>query len=231
MGTTGTSETDLSGNNRTGAYVASATRYTTSVGCNQDTPKAAVTFNGTSQCLYVNNNYATSGYAPNTFSLEAWFNTGTTSGGKIIGFGTSRNGVADTNWDRHIYLDRDGRVVFGVYPGSVKIVYTKAGLSYADNKWHHVVATLSSAGQSLYVDGTLAMTDPTVTSAEGVSGYWKVGCGNLDNWQNAATEAAGSTALDYTGPKYFTGRIQFAAVYNIALTPAQALEHFQAGAP
>jgi signal peptidase I len=230
LGTTGTSETDLSGNTRTGAYMASATTSSTSVGCNQDTPKAAVTFNGTSQCLYENNNYVTSGYMPNTFSLEAWFNTSLKSGGVIIGFGASRNSVTESNWDRHIYLDKDGRVVFGVYPGAVKIVYTKAGLSYADGKWHHVIATLSSAGESLYVDGTLAMTDTTVTSAEQVSGYWKVGCGNLDNWRNAATDAAGSTALDYTGPKYFTGQIQYAAVYNSALNATQVLQHYQAGA-
>jgi hypothetical protein len=227
---TGSNETDLSGNGRSGRYVNASTTYTASVGCNQDTPKAAVTFNGTSQCLYVNANYATTGFTPQTFSLEAWFRTGTTSNGKIMGFGTVRNGVADTNWDRHIYLDRDGRIVFGVYPGVVQIVYTKAGVNYADNAWHHVVATLSSAGQSLYVDGTLAMTNPAVTSAEGVSGYWKVGCGHLANWQNAATAASGSTALDYTGPDYFTGQIQYAAVYTSVLTATQVKEHYTAGA-
>jgi len=234
--TGGTSEADLSTFGRTGKYAVTAAPFSTSVGCNQDTPKSAVTFNGTSQCLYENANYQTSGYTPNTFSLEAWFRTSTKSGGVIVGFGASRDTVAESNWDRHIYLDRDGRVVFGVYPGAVKIVYTSATAgsngdgSYADGKWHHVIATLSSAGESLYVDGQLAKTDTTVTSAEQVSGYWKVGCGNLDNWRNAATDATGSTALDYTGPKYFTGQIQYAAVYPVALTAAQVLQHYQAGA-
>jgi hypothetical protein len=229
---TGTGEADLSGLTRphTGRYAVAATVDTTSVGCNQDAPKAAVTFNGTSQCLYVNANYATTNDAPQTFSLEAWFRTGTKSNGKIIGFGTDRTGGADTNWDRHVYLDKDGRIVFGVYPGVVKIVYTPAGVNYADNQWHHVVATLSSAGQSLYVDGTLAMTNPAVTSAEGVSGYWKVGCGHLANWQNAATAAAGSGSLDYTGPDYFKGQIQYAAVYTAPLTALQVNEHYIAGA-
>ncbi|MGV8850695.1 MAG: LamG-like jellyroll fold domain-containing protein [Propionibacteriaceae bacterium] len=229
LGTSGaTTEADLSTNGHTGQYAAATTTTPTLLGCNQDTPKAAVTFNG-SQCLYVNANYATTGYAPNTFSLEAWFRTGTKSNGKVIGFGASRNTVTETNWDRHIYLDKDGRVVFGVYPGVVQIVYTKAGVNYADNQWHHVIATLSSAGQSLYVDGTLAMTKAAVTTAEGVSGYWKVGCGNLANWQNAATAASGSTALDYTGPQYFTGQVQYAAVYSSALTATQVKEHYLAG--
>ncbi len=74
------------------------------------------------------------------------------------------------------------------------------------------------------------MTNPAVTSAEGVHGYWKVGCGNLANWQNAATAASGSTALDYTGPDYFTGQIQYAAVYTSVLTATQVREHYIAGA-
>ena len=78
----------------------------------------------------------------------------------------TKNCAADANYDRHIYLDKDGRIVFGVYPGAVKIVYTAAGRSYADSKWHNVIATLSSAGESLYVDGQWVMTDTTVTSAE-----------------------------------------------------------------
>ena len=223
LSSTSRTETDLSGNSRTGGYVATPTTYSTSVGCPQDTPKAAVTFNGTSQCLYENANYQTSGYYPNTFSLEAWFLTGKASNGVIIGFGDSRTSAADNNWDRHIYLDKNGRIVFGVYPGAVKIVYTSK--SYNDSHWHHVVATLSSAGESLYVDGTLAMTDPTVTTAEQKQGYWKVGCGNLTNWANA-----GSTTLDYNGPSYFTGQIQYAAVYNVALTATQVSEHYAAGA-
>jgi hypothetical protein len=179
---------------------------------------------------------AQANYHPDTFTLEVWFRTGTKSNGKIIGFGTSQNSVADTNWDRHIYLDKDGRIVFGVYPGVVKIVYTSATAgslgngNYADNKWHHVIATLSTAGQSLYVDGALAMTNPTVTTAEGASGYWKVGCGNLANWQNAATAQSGGTALDYTGPQYFKGQIQYAAVYSSAFTATQVQQHYAAGA-
>ena len=226
---TGTNETDLSGNSRSGRYmVASST--SSSIGCLRDTPAASVTFNGSSQCLFMNANYATYGYYPTTFSLEAWFRTSTKSNGKIIGFGNSRNSASDGTYDRHIYLDKDGRIVFGVYPNVVKLVYTAAGTSYADGKWHHVVGTLSGSTQSLYVDGAPVMSQ-TVPSpyAEQAHGYWKVGCGNLSGWQNAATAASGSGALDYDGPSYFTGQIQYAAVYSVALTAAQVKEHYQAG--
>jgi signal peptidase I len=227
MGTTAntrTNQTDLSGNGQTGRYSTSATTDT-SIGCLRDTPAASVVFAG-NKCLYINANYSAS--TPNTFSLEAWFRTSNTSNGNIIVFG-DRTGVADPNHDRKIYLDRDGRIVFGVYPNAVKIVYTAAGKNYADNAWHHVVATLSSAGQSLYVDGALAMTNPSVTTAQDFAGYWKVGCGALGGWRNAATDESGSTANDYSGPTYFTGQLQYAATYTVALTAEQVREHYLAG--
>jgi hypothetical protein len=227
-----TGETDLSGNNHGGHYLESTATSATNVGCGDDTPARSVTFNGMSQCLYMNSDTGTSQTTPNTFSVEAWFKTSSKSNGKIIGFGNSRTTAADTVMDRHIYLDKDGRIVFGVYPGSIKIVYTPAGTNYADGKWHHVVATLSPTattgaggvhkGQALYVDGDLVMANDTVTEAETSTAWWKVGCGNLNNWQNA-------DASPYTGPSYFTGQIQYAAVYTVALSADQVMEHYSAG--
>jgi len=222
MGTGGvTSAPDLSGNSRTGTYQSSTTvSSTVPVACPRDSPVAAVTFNGTNQCLFSPGLLS----APNTFSLEAWFKTSTTGSGKIIGYGSASNSAADGNYDRHIYLDPTGRVVFGVYPGSVQVIATPAGTSYANGAWHHVVATLSSAGMMLYVDGSLAAANATVTTAEGLSGYWKVGCGKLDGW------ADGSGAA-YNGPSYYTGQIRFAAAYTVALTAAQVTARYQAGTP
>lgn len=227
LGASGSTEADLTGNGRSGVYtltVGTSTSYT----CPRDTPKASVTFNG-ANCLYPSSNATLTN--PNVFSLEAWFRTSTKSNGKLIGFGDSRRYTTDTKYDRHIYLDRDGRVVFGVYTTAMKLVYTPAGISYADGQWHHVVATLSSAGESLYVDGSLAMTAPSVTTGQANTGYWKVGCGNLASWQNAATAATGSTTADYSGPSYYTGQLQYAAVYTSALSATQVSEHYLAGRP
>lgn len=238
MGTSGSSETDIgnTSNKRTGAYsptvnstVSDSGGLNASVGCLRDSPSRSINFLG-NRCLYVNANYASSGYYPTTFSLEAWFRTSTKSNGKIIGFGSSRNTSSDSSYDRHVYLDKDGRIVFGVYPGAVKVVFTAAGTSYADGDWHHVVATLAGATQKLYVDGESVMSQTVAGPyAEQSHGYWKVGCGNLSGWQNAATAASGSTTLDYNGPSYFTGQIQYAAVYTVALTPTQVTEHYLAG--
>ena len=41
---------------------------------------------------------------PNTFTVESWFKTSTTVGGKILGFGSSSSGNS-SRYDRHIYMD------------------------------------------------------------------------------------------------------------------------------
>ena len=84
---------------------------------------------------------------PQVFSAEAWFRTGSTRGGKILGFGSSQTG-SSTNYDRHIYLSNTGSVTFGVYTSGTRTITSSPG--YNNNQWHHVVATLDSSGMSLY---------------------------------------------------------------------------------
>ena len=182
-------------------------------GCAQD----GSTFNGSNSCVYIPTRIS----GPETFSLEAWFNTTSTSNGKLIGFGSSTN-VNDRQWDRHIYIDPAGRVVFGVYPNAVRIIASPVGTNYADGHWHQVVATLSGAGMALYLDGTLVAHDASVTSAQGYAGYWKIGCGQLRGW--AAGDGRG-----YSGSSYYSGSLSYVAIYTTALTPSQVLTHYAAG--
>lgn len=215
------SENDLSGIGSRRATYAVAPASSTSIGCRRDLPATSVVFDGSSQCLFVPGSVTN----PTTFSLEAWFRTSSTSNGKIIGFGSASQSAADSQWDRHIYLDSTGRVVFGVYPNQVRTIATPAGRSYADGAWHAVVASLSTAGMALYVDGTLVATNPTTTSAQNYTGFWKIGCGNLALWANGTSNGIS----DYSGPSYFTGQIQFAAIYTRALTADEVRRHYYAG--
>lgn len=135
-----------------------------------------------------------------------------------------RNTSSDNTYDRHIYLDKAGRIVFGVYYNEQKIVATPVGPIYNDGNWHHVVGTYStSAGMTLYVDGVAVATAPQ-PNINADTGYWKVGCGTLSTW----TDAGGATTTEK--PAYFTGQIQYAAVYTTVLTAAQVQEHYLAGA-
>jgi hypothetical protein len=77
------------------------------------------------------------------------------------------------------------------------------------------------------VDGTLASTNPSVTTGQSFTGYWKIGCGNLTAW----SQVPGTGDSSYNGPSYFTGQIQYAAIYSVALTAADVRAHYLAGLP
>ena len=145
---------------------------------------------------------------PTTYSEEAWFNTTTTHGGKIIGFGNAQSGNS-SSYDRHVYLQNNGQLVFGTYTGQLNLATSPA--SYNDGKWHQVVATQGSDGMNLYVDGVLVATNPQ-TQAQAYSGYWRVG-GDSD-W-------GGDSA-------YLNGSVDEISVYLHELSSADVLAQYKA---
>jgi PKD repeat protein len=86
--------------------------------------------------------------------------------------------------------------------------------SYNNGQWHHVVATQSSNGMKLYVDGALVGTNPN-TGAEDYPGYWKVGGDNTWGSSNA----------------YFDGTIDEVAVYLSELSATRVAAHYAAAQP
>jgi hypothetical protein len=221
MGTSALSEPDLSGHGYTGSYSLAPTT-TASDGCLRDVPSASARFDGLTTCL--NTPDAALQTNPNLFSLEAWFSTTSVANGKILGF-SNAHGTLGLFYDRHIYLDPAGRLVFGVNSGGTQIAASPAGTSFADGAWHHVVATLAPDGMRLYADGALVASNPAITAGQNYSGYWEIGCGPLGGWE---TGSGGAYLLP---PSVFNGSIEYAAVYSTALTSAQVLEHYLAGAP
>ena len=87
---------------------------------------------------------------PDVFSVETWFRTTTTNGGKLVGFGNNNVGTS-TNYDRHIYMEPNGRLTFGVYNNGSYTASSPGALN--DGQWHHAVGTMGPSGLTLYVDG------------------------------------------------------------------------------
>jgi PKD repeat protein len=147
-----------------------------------------------------------------SFSIETWIKTDTTQGGKIVGYGAANTGDSGS-YDRHLYMDNAGHLVFGVYPGGVRTVST-AG-TYNDNNWHHVVATLDSGkGMVLYVDGKKVAADAGTTSAQVYQGYWRIGGDNLNGWPSQPAS------------NYIRGQIDDVAIYPSALTLSRVQQHY-----
>ncbi|MFT3798207.1 PKD domain-containing protein [Microbacterium sp.] len=143
---------------------------------------------------------------PQTFGIEAWFKTTSTSGGKIVGFGNSNTGTS-TSYDRHVYMQPSGAITFGVYPGSSQTI--SSSKTYNDGQWHHVVAGLGSDGMTLYIDGVRVAARTDITSAQDYSGYWRIG---------------GDTP--WAGATWFDGDIDEVAIYDAPLTRSEVQGHY-----
>ncbi len=169
----------------------------------------ASTFDGTPAGTAANRASAT---APNTFTVETWVKTTSTSGGKLLGFGNAATGDS-SSYDRHLYLDSTGRLSFGVYTGDTVVLRSAAALN--DGAWHHVVGSMSSSGMALYVDGKKVGSNGT-TAGQSFTGFWRVGGDNLNGWPNQPA----SSNLE--------GTLDEVAVYPNALSLEQVQQHYAA---
>jgi hypothetical protein len=176
---------DSSGNGRNGSYNPNGgTSNFVRLGDGAlvtDTPDRAVQL-GANACI--NTTSTTSTNAPQVFTVIAWFRAPSTysSGGKLIGFERPQTGVSAPSagaYDRHLYMDGQGRIWFGVYNNSHVALNSSPGLN--DNGWHMAVGTQSSAGMRLYIDG-VEVDSNNNSVAETQSGWWRAGCGNLSGW-------------------------------------------------
>ena len=152
--------------------------------------------------------------APTAFSMEAWVRTTSTSGGQIMGYGSSED---NQSWsrDRMVYMRNDGTLSFMLYPDKLTTVTTPK--SYNDGQWHHIVASMSpTAGATLYVDGNLAAFDGTMTSGQSYSGYWRIGGDSLDGVNGQPSNTNIQADIDE------------AAVYSTPLSARQIAEHYTA---
>ena len=168
-------------------------------------------FNGTAAGTAASSAFETSRGA---FTVEAWVNTTTNRGGKIIGLGNAASG-ASTAHDRQLYMDNAGRIWFGVKPGIVRTINTTA--SYNNGQWHHIVASVGAAGMSLYVDGTLAAQRTDTVSAAPIQGYWRIGGDNLSGWTSRPAS------------DYIAADIDEVAVYSTALSASAIARHNSIG--
>ncbi|MYQ36887.1 Concanavalin A-like lectin/glucanases superfamily protein [Streptomyces sp. LamerLS-316] len=181
---------------------------------------AALSLNGTDEYVYSDRLHHHTSPAP--YSVETWFRTTSTRGGRIVGFGNNIGtaaGHTSSISDKLVYLTDGGRLAFGVQSGNSRPTITSAG-AYNDGAWHHAVATQGPAGMVLYVDGTAVGTN-AATGNRSYNGYWRVGGDAMTGaWPNRPTSV------------YFAGQVDETAVYPSALTAAQVAAHHElAGTP
>ncbi|MDQ1632941.1 MAG: large repetitive protein, partial [Frankiaceae bacterium] len=175
-----------------------------------ETTGRSYAFNGTSGAVSARD--AVTG--PQTFTVESWFKSTSAKGGKIVGFGNNATGPS-SSYDRHVYLDKAGHLVFGVTANGNPRTVASAG-TYNDGNWHQVTATLGNGGMHLFVDGAEVAANRSFRSAGNYSGYWKIGGDNLAGWTNKPSS------------NFLAGSIDEVAVYPTELTPSQVTAHYRA---
>ncbi|AYL96317.1 LamG-like jellyroll fold domain-containing protein [Mucilaginibacter celer] len=187
---------DVSGNQNDGVLENTPTLTTDRYGF----ANSAYSFNGSNQWMSSTTQIA----GPQTFTMSLWFNTTTTSGGKLMSFSNGQNVSAQGGYDRHLYMTNSGQLIFGVYNSGYRTITSP--LTYNDGNWHHVVVTFgATSGMVMYVDNTSVATS-TYYAAETRNGYWKIGYDELSGWPSSPTSP------------YFSGTIDDVAVYNTELT-------------
>ncbi|MGI4896743.1 MAG: LamG domain-containing protein, partial [Janthinobacterium lividum] len=154
--------------------------------------------------------------APTQFSVEVWVRTNSTSGGKILGFGSGIR--QSSSHDRNLYMRNDGTVSFGINTSAgLKIITSTATIN--DGAWHHLVATFGAAKMILYVDGSLVGTLISVTSSQTFTGRWHLG-GDTFDWAVATTNSSDD---------YVDAVLDDVAVYSSVLTADRVSAHLAAG--
>jgi hypothetical protein len=160
---------------------------------------------------------------PQTFTIAAWFQT--TGSGSIIGLTNAQGNTGQTMWDRHLWIDPAGHVVFGLYPNGFYELSSASttATDYANGAWHLAVVTVSpltatTATVLLFVDGTLVaggVGDEAIPNADGnpaqaYGGWWHLGWSNVvQRWPDPPTSA------------YWPGSLADVAVFPTALTQTQ----------
>jgi hypothetical protein len=215
--------TDRSGHAANGTYQGSMTTSTTPpLACQHDSGGAYVLDGSTS---YISTPTAYTN--PTTFSLEVWFKT-SVAAGTLINFGNTQTGTS-TSFDRVLYLTTAGKLAFGTYGGGTKFQILTSPNVVSNGTWHQVVATMSpTTGTNVYLDGSLAVSNASYTTAQNYTGYWRIGNQSLAKQPVVVPP----TATQWTGSAntgYFTGSMRFAAVYSTALTAQQISNHYGAG--
>jgi hypothetical protein len=144
-----------------------------------------------------------------SFTISTWAKHSTTAGDDMIV--TRLDAKSGVGWK--LYMNSSGFLCFGIdqtagsFPNDVACTTT----SYADAKWHHVVGVKTTTSKiSLFVDGTLAAEDVSITASSitGTNSNFTVG----NDWDVASNG--------------WTGFIDEIKYYNFARSSTQINSDF-----
>ena len=197
--TTGTSWTDISGNNLVGTLTNGPTFNSSDGG--------SIVFDGTDD--YVNVPYNAVLDTPSGATYEIWFKPTVSTAGEFLSRGTSDSGATPDN--PRFYVGSNGTIYFDwSRPGAD--TYSVSSTSVNMGSWNQVIGlAIPSTSLKIYINGsevsyalqvqTLPATVPNTTDPITIGGATWI-------------------------PRYFTGNIASVKLYNRALAAAEISQNF-----
>ncbi|MGB1316879.1 MAG: LamG-like jellyroll fold domain-containing protein, partial [Flavobacteriales bacterium] len=150
-------------------------------------------------------------------SLSAWFKT-TSVGEVLISYQSNAIGIASGAFVPVAYVRTDSTLNVGFWRNSITNsvnVPTKV----ADNAWHHLVISIGSTGQDIYLDDSLINTSPNTHNILQMPNTY-LGGGATTNWPNIAS-----------GTQYFSGAMDDFKLYNLKLDSSDVTQLFNESDP
>jgi len=218
--TTGTVAANLGSTASSAAYVGSPTLGTLGAIVSDPASNRAVTLNGSSQGIRLNNAGDGTPFERNgdSLTLELWLNSTSSTNSRVLSWYATAVGGGQSLYGLYFY--GDGRLSFDVRGNDNTYREVIAStVDVNDGAWHQLVGVLNrTAGtMAIYVDGQFKNSISTTGLTTLTSGV--VGVPLTMGYQNSAT------------PAYFNGSLDEVAVYGSALTAADVLEHYTAAIP
>jgi hypothetical protein len=120
----------------------------------------------------------------------------------------SNYGPSGTTPFTSLHVTTAGTVFFGQRNSGGSEAQAVYSGNICDGRWHHVVGTVDSSNISIYIDGALQASNTKVTGVTTSGQNIVIGSNHLDRYQSC--------------------RMANTRLYNVALTPSQILQNYQA---
>jgi hypothetical protein len=199
----GTTWTDLSGNNNSGSLTNGPTFNSANNG--------AIVFDGTNDYILLTSNFFNHN-SGTPFTVSLWFKT--SAAGIILG---QQNTITPNNASAYvpaIYVDNTGKIRTSCFWGGSTTNNSVSTLNVTDNAWHNITVTFASNSQISYLDGnSFATLSKTQTYYADIY-YYFIGAGSWNGWP-----------FPVFSP-FFSGSITNMLFYNRALSATEVLQNY-----
>jgi hypothetical protein len=196
----GTTWTDLSGNNNTGTLTNGPTFSSANGG--------SIVFDGTNDYISLGTSTL---YLPSvSHALEIWVKS------PSLGSGMNAGGLISITYGIIMQIN-GGNLYYSVYNSDTSAYIISAattGLNLHDNIWHHIVCTKGTSTFEMYVDGVVKQTGS-------FSGVWS----GTNIWSEmSATVGSNPNDVYY----YLKGSVGLAKIYKRYLNASEVLQNYNA---